>query len=115
MSDKEVHRVVKHWRDIAEPDYQEEIVYGLHQKTQNINPNLLMQEPEDKLDSLYDEAVKIVTETQRASISLVQRKLKIGYNRSARLLEQMEQEGVVSAMQQNGTREVLAPPPVEVE
>ena len=62
---------------------------------------------------LYDEAVMIVTETRKASISYVQRRLKIGYNRAARMIEEMEEAGVVSAMQSNGSREVLAPPPPE--
>jgi len=62
---------------------------------------------------LYDEAVKIVTESGKASISYVQRRLKVGYNRAARMVEDMEAAGVVSAMQSNGQREVLAPPPPE--
>jgi S-DNA-T family DNA segregation ATPase FtsK/SpoIIIE len=64
-------------------------------------------------DPLYDQAVRIVTETRRASVSGVQRRLKIGYNRAARMVETMEQAGLVSALQSNGSREVLAPPPVE--
>ena len=68
----------------------------------------------DESDPLYDEAVRIVTETRRASISGVQRRLKIGYNRAARLIELMEQQGIVSAQQHNGNREVLAPPPPEL-
>ncbi len=66
-------------------------------------------------DELYDQAVRIVTETRRASISSVQRRLKIGYNRAARLMETMESAGVVGPMETNGAREVLAPPPVETE
>ena len=62
-------------------------------------------------DPLYDQAVRIVTETRRASISGVQRRLKIGYNRAARMLEEMEHAGVVGPLQSNGSREVLAPPP----
>lgn len=64
-------------------------------------------------DALYDEAVRFVTQSRRASISSVQRKLRIGYNRAARLIETMESAGVVSEMASNGSREVLAPPPVE--
>ena len=63
---------------------------------------------------MYDEALRIVTETRRASVSGVQRRLRIGYNRAARLIEQMERSGVVGPLQSNGSREVLAPPPPEV-
>jgi S-DNA-T family DNA segregation ATPase FtsK/SpoIIIE len=69
------------------------------------------EDPES--DNLYDEAVHYVTQSRRASISSVQRKLRIGYNRAARLIETMEQAGVVSEMGSNGQREVLAPPPAE--
>ena len=68
---------------------------------------------DDESDALYDEAVHYVTKSRRASISSVQRKLRIGYNRAARLIEDMEGKGVVSEMQSNGSREVLAPPPVK--
>ena len=66
-------------------------------------------EPSGEADPLYDQAVEIVLRTRRASISLVQRHLRIGYNRAARLIEQMEQSGIVSPMQPNGNREVLVP------
>ena len=66
---------------------------------------------EQEFDAFYDEAVAFVTETRRASVSSVQRKFRIGYNRAARLVEQMEMSGVVSAQGHNGNREVLAPPP----
>ena len=65
-------------------------------------------------DPLFDEAVKIVTESRRASVSGVQRRLKIGYNRAARMVEEMERIGIVTAADERGNREVLAPPPVEV-
>ena len=64
-------------------------------------------------DELYDEAVQFVTQSRRASISAVQRKLKIGYNRAARMIEAMEIAGVVTEMSSNGSREVIAPPPIE--
>ena len=70
-------------------------------------------EDNPEADALYDEAVHYVTKSRRASISSVQRKLRIGYNRAARLIESMEQTGVVTSMGTNGQREVLAPPPVE--
>ncbi|WP_436792290.1 DNA translocase FtsK [Aliiglaciecola lipolytica] len=66
---------------------------------------------DQEFDAFYDEAVAFITESRRASVSSVQRKFRIGYNRAARLVEQMEQSGVVSAAGHNGTREVLAPPP----
>ena len=66
-------------------------------------------------DELYDQAVAVVTESRRASISYVQRRLKIGYNRSARIVEDMEAAGVVSQVQSNGNREVLAPPPIAID
>jgi S-DNA-T family DNA segregation ATPase FtsK/SpoIIIE len=64
-------------------------------------------------DPLYDQAVMIVTQTRKASISGVQRRLKIGYNRAARMIEHMEETGVISTMETNGSREVLAPPPID--
>ncbi len=68
---------------------------------------------DSETDPLYDQAVRIVTETRRASVSGIQRRLKIGYNRAARMVEQMEQSGVVGPLGSNGMREVLAPPPPE--
>jgi len=87
----------------------------------NLTPGSILPgsggQPEDddaETDALYDDAVRIVTETRRASISGVQRRLKIGYNRAARMIEQMEASGVVGPQQSNGNREVLAPPPPEL-
>ncbi|MGH8598408.1 MAG: DNA translocase FtsK, partial [Gammaproteobacteria bacterium] len=65
-------------------------------------------------DELYDQAVRIVTESRRASVSGIQRRLKIGYNRAARMVEEMERAGVVGQLQSNGSREVLAPPPPRI-
>jgi len=120
VDDHEVHRVVEYLRTQGKPDY----IVGVLQETQSLGAGRVVGEsglPEDgadgengDYDALYDQAVKIVTESRRASISGVQRRLKIGYNRAARLIEQMEADGVVSGPQSNGNREVLAPPPPEV-
>jgi S-DNA-T family DNA segregation ATPase FtsK/SpoIIIE len=71
------------------------------------------EDADGEQDPLYDQAVKIVVESRKASISGVQRRLKIGYNRAARMIETMESAGLVGPLQSNGSREVLAPPPVE--
>lgn len=106
VSDQEVHRVVAHLKEMAEPDYIDNIVSEQIDMT-----GLLPGEESDdsESDPLYDQAVEIVTRTRRASISSVQRQLKIGYNRAARIMEGMEAAGIVSEMQRNGSREVLAP------
>ncbi|MCG8428222.1 MAG: cell division protein FtsK, partial [Chromatiales bacterium] len=111
VDDHEVHRVVDHLKKSGEPDYIDAIT---SEPTEAI-PGLPLEGGESVEDSdpLYDEAVRIVTETRRASISGVQRRLKIGYNRAARLIEEMERTGVVSPPESNGNREVLAPPPPE--
>lgn len=110
VSDEEVHRVCDDWRKRGEPDYLEEILEG----GSDLSAPLPGMEGagSDEDDPLYDEAVAYVTESRRASISSVQRKLKIGYNRAARLVEAMEMAGVVSEAGHNGQREVIAPPPV---
>jgi len=110
VSDQEVHKVVAHLKRFGEPDYIEEIISGPVEEEETGIPGGV-SEPGDEADPLYDEAVRIVTESRRASISAVQRRLKIGYNRAARMLEDMERAGVVGALQSNGSREVLAPPP----
>ncbi|MET0936069.1 MAG: DNA translocase FtsK 4TM domain-containing protein [Luteibacter sp.] len=116
VDDHEVHNVVEWLRAQGAPNYIE----GVLEETQStsdgkiINDAGLPQDADGDSDSdnaLYDRAVRVVTETRRASISGVQRHLRIGYNRAARLVEQMEQDGIVSAPQHNGNREVLAPPP----
>jgi len=109
VDDDEVHRVVESWKELGEPNYLEEI---LHQRTDADvlpGPALTATGDGDEQDPLYDEAVQFVTESRRASISAVQRKLRIGYNRAARLVEAMEAAGVVSAMDPSGAREVLVP------
>lgn len=112
VSDAEVHRVAEHLKRSGTPEYVEGVLEGVGSDPSNLS--LLPGEKGDasgESDPLYDEAVLIVTETRKASISGVQRRLKIGYNRAARLVEEMEAAGVVGALQSNGTREVLAPPP----
>jgi len=112
VSDQEVHRVVNHLRKQGKPAYLEGILDGPGEDPGNFTAGMLPGEVSDsESDPLYDQAVHIVTDTRRASISGVQRRLKIGYNRAARMLEQMEQTGVVGPLQSNGAREVLAPPP----
>jgi len=113
-SDEEVHRVVADWKRRGEPLY----IDGLLDEGSNtaVTPGELKSEAEgqdDESDALYDEAVYYVTQSRRASISSVQRKLRIGYNRAARLIESMEAAGVATEMGTNGQREVLAPPPRE--
>jgi len=116
VSDQEVHRVVASLQGGAAPAYIEEVLTG----PQGSIPGLPDDgaeggdaEADGEQDPLYDEAVRIVTETRRASVSGVQRRLKIGYNRAARLVESMEAAGLVGPLQSNGSREVLAPPPPE--
>ena len=101
VSDDEVHAVVEEWKQRGEPDYIQDVV---------VNPEDLMsgEDSEDK-DALYDEAVKIVIETRKASISSIQRRLKIGYNRAANLVESMEAAGLVGPMGTNGQRDILIP------
>ena len=107
VSDEEVHRVVKHLKAQGEPNYIDGILEGgvLEEGGDGVPAG----EGGGEADALYDQAVAIVLKNRRASISLVQRHLRIGYNRAARLLEQMEQSGVVSTMQSNGNREILVP------
>lgn len=113
VDDDEVHRVVDDWKRRGAPQYIEEILSG------GVTADALtgleaegVDGDDAEQDALYDEAVQFVTETRKASISAVQRRFKIGYNRAARLVEAMEGAGVVTAMGSNGARDVLAPPPV---
>jgi S-DNA-T family DNA segregation ATPase FtsK/SpoIIIE len=107
VSDEEVHRVVKHLKAQGEPNYVEGILEG--GVLEEGADGMPAAEGGGEADALYDQAVAIVLKNRRASISLVQRHLRIGYNRAARLLEQMESSGVVSTMQSNGNREILVP------
>jgi S-DNA-T family DNA segregation ATPase FtsK/SpoIIIE len=112
VNDDEVHAVVADWKSRGAPNYVDEILSG-----DTDNEILLPGEQAEadeavELDTLYDEAVEFVTKGRRVSISSVQRKFRIGYNRAARIVEDMENQSVVSSPGHNGAREVLAPPPV---
>jgi len=107
VSDDEVHRVVEQWKLLGEPNYIDVNLSDGSAGDGGSGGDLF----DDEQDPLYDEAVAFVTESRKASISSVQRKLKIGYNRAARMIETMEAAGVVSEAGSNGQREVLAPPP----
>ncbi len=109
VSDDEVHRVVESLKQQGEPDYIDGLLEGGVAGETGDGVGSVTGFADAEADPLYDQAVAIVLKNKRASISLVQRHLRIGYNRAARLLEQMEQSGVVSAMQSNGNREILAP------
>jgi DNA segregation ATPase FtsK/SpoIIIE, S-DNA-T family len=105
VSDQEVHKVVNYLKSQGEPNYIEGI---LTNETEDSSEGSVLSDTGGEKDPLYDEAVNIVLTSRRASISSVQRQLRIGYNRAARLIEEMERAGLVSAMQSNGNREVLA-------
>jgi S-DNA-T family DNA segregation ATPase FtsK/SpoIIIE len=109
VADQEVEDVVNYLKLQGEPEYLTDVIEDTG--SSDAIPGL---EPlaDTESDALYDQAVAIVTESRRASISYVQRRLKVGYNRAASMIEDMERAGVVSAVQSNGTREVLAPEPV---
>ena len=109
VGDDEVHRVVKDWKNKAKPDYLDEITSDLQETGPIPGWTSDSSSNSEENDELYDEAVNFVIESRRASISSVQRKLRIGYNRAARIIEAMEEAGLVSEMGTNGTREVLVP------
>ena len=111
VSDEEVHRVVADWKSRAAPVYIDSITSTSEDLDMGAMGGGEGDSGSEEDDALYDEAVAFVTETRKASISSVQRKLRIGYNRAARMIETMEFTGVVSPMGSNGQREVLAPPP----
>ena len=110
VDDHEVHAVVADWQKRGEPEYIDEILNG-EATAEVLLPGEQPEGGDQEFDEFYDEAVAFVTESRRASVSGVQRKFRIGYNRAARLVEQMEQSGVVSSPGHNGNREVIAPPP----
>jgi S-DNA-T family DNA segregation ATPase FtsK/SpoIIIE len=107
VADHEVHKVVEHLKSLAKPEYIGEVLEPAAAE------GGAGEEPSGEKDPLYDQAVEIVVRTRRPSISLVQRHLRIGYNRAARLIEDMERAGLVSPMQSNGNREVLVPAKAE--
>ncbi|WP_430540253.1 DNA translocase FtsK [Pseudomonas entomophila] len=111
VSDDEVHRVVEAWKLRGAPDYNDDILNGVEEAGSGFDGGSGGGGDGDdpEADALYDEAVQFVLESRRASISAVQRKLKIGYNRAARMIEAMEMAGVVTPMNSNGSREVIAP------
>ncbi|WP_426703124.1 DNA translocase FtsK [Rhodanobacter sp. Col0626] len=106
VSDDDVHRVVAHLKKYGAPAYRAEILAGPASEAADLFGD---EQGDAELDPLYDEAVAFVLRSRRASISFVQRQLRIGYNRAARLVESMEAAGLVSSMGHNGVREVLAP------
>ncbi|MFM9883364.1 MAG: DNA translocase FtsK [Burkholderiales bacterium] len=111
VADHEVHRVVDHLKSLGKPEYIDGLLEGTGESVDGgvLDLTGTANATGGESDPLYDQAVDIVVRSRRASISLVQRHLRIGYNRAARLLESMEQAGLVSAMQSNGNREILAP------
>lgn len=111
VSDQEVHRVVASLKKSGEPNYIDQVTDGPSEPIPGITGEPgSAGEVDGETDALYDQAVRIVTETRRASVSGIQRRLKIGYNRAARMVESMEHAGLVGQLQSNGSREVLAPP-----
>ena len=118
VSDDEVAKVVGHWKSLGEPQYIEAILEGGVPSEADtgsavgfggLQQTLSEAGIDGESDAMYDQAVAVVLEHKRASISLVQRHLRIGYNRAARLLEQMEKSGLVSSMATNGNRDILVP------
>ena len=108
VSDDEVHRVVSYLKTQGDPNYIEGLLEGGTVEGEAQGPDLFGETAGEK-DPMYDQAVEVVLKNRKASISLVQRHLKIGYNRAARLVEDMEKAGMVSAMSSNGQREILVP------
>ncbi len=111
VADHEVHKVAEFLKRAGQPDYLEEILRD--ESTDAVEGGGIESGDDAEQDPLYDQAVRIVTEPRRASISGVQRRLKIGYNRAARMIEAMERVGIVGPLQTNGNREVLVNAPSE--
>ena len=114
VDDNEVHAVVNSLRACGPPAFVDDVLAGPQEAIPGIDP-VQRGGLDGEEDPLYDEAVRIVTESRKASISSVQRRLKVGYNRAARMVETMEEAGIVGSLQPNGTREVLAPPPPSID
>jgi DNA segregation ATPase FtsK/SpoIIIE, S-DNA-T family len=114
VSDQEVHDIVEFLKTTGRVEYIEEITRFTEDGGDGSGARGGNGEGGDDMDALYDEAVRFVTETRKASISSVQRRFKVGYNRAARMIEEMESAGIVGPPETNGAREVLAPPPPEV-
>jgi S-DNA-T family DNA segregation ATPase FtsK/SpoIIIE len=114
VDDHEVHGIVNYLTKYHEPQYKEGILdeVQLTDDGQELSATGIPQAPTSDVDEFYDKAVFVVTESRKASISYVQRRLRVGYNRAATIVEQLEENGVVSPAAHNGAREVLAPPPV---
>lgn len=112
VDDHEVHRVVEFLKQTAPPNYLEDITREPSDSGDGYSMGGGSNGGDSETDALYDEAVQFVTETRKASISSVQRRFKVGYNRAATMIEDMEAAGVVSPAESNGSRVVLAPPPV---
>ncbi|MBU2114259.1 MAG: cell division protein FtsK, partial [Gammaproteobacteria bacterium] len=108
VDDHEVHAVVADWKKRGKPNYVAEILSG-ETTEENLLPGETLEGDDGEADPLYDQAVAFVIESRRASVSGVQRKFRIGYNRAARLVEQMEQSGIVTGPGHNGNREVIVP------
>ncbi|MDL1989678.1 DNA translocase FtsK [Vibrio parahaemolyticus] len=108
-SDDDVHAVVNNWKARGKPNYIDEIISG-DQGPESLLPGEQM-ESDEEMDPLFDQVVEHVVQSRRGSVSGVQRRFKIGYNRAARIVEQLEAQGIVSAPGHNGNREVLAPAP----
>ena len=113
VDDHEVHKVVKDIKSRGGPSYMNDIT--LDRGGGDAAPIPGLEPVSDDADPLYDEAVRIVTETRKTSISYIQRRLKIGYNRAARIVEEMEASGLVGPLEANGSREILAAPPPPVD
>jgi S-DNA-T family DNA segregation ATPase FtsK/SpoIIIE len=114
VDDDEVHAVVRHLKKSGTPRYIDEILEGPSSPTPGLTGIDTLGEIDDaEQDALYDQAVRVVMDTRKASISGVQRRLKIGYNRAARMVEAMEAAGLVGPLQTNGAREILVPAPLK--